>query len=204
MWRLPGECPVCHQTFYENSALCLACIKLLKTTASREIPLENAAFDEVYCSYNYDYPLKELVHKFKYQNESYLRNFLASLISSPTRPQCLIPIPSHPKKIRQRGFNAALELCKKLSKKYKIAFNNKLCRKLRNTPAQAQLSSKMRKTNLKNAFECIAMPYNHIALVDDVLTSGYTAHFLAQEIRQKFGVQKIELWCIARAGFDKS
>jgi ComF family protein len=111
---------------------------------------------------------------------------------------CLVPVPMHPKRIRKRGFNQAAELAKHLSRHIKVPYDITLCQKRINTEPQAQQNAKMRRTNLKNSFTSKAFHYQHITLVDDLMTTGSTAYELALLLKQQ-GAIRVDLWCCARA-----
>jgi ComF family protein len=113
-------------------------------------------------------------------------------------PSLIIPVPLHPKRLRERGFNQALEIAKPISKKLKIPIDKKSCYRIRHTAAQSGLSQSDRLKNLANAFE-MKKPLiaKHIALIDDVMTTGQTLMELAN-LLYKNGVEKIDIWCCAK------
>ncbi len=171
--------------------VCGACIK-------QKPPLEKTI-----APFYYQEPLRHLLHLFKYQQGLYLSDFLSNLIIDALNPEilntaCLIPVPMHRKKMQQRGFNQAVELTKQLAKKLNKPYGLDYCKKIINTPPQASLSAKQRLTNLKQAFTTTLPPYQHITLIDDLLTTGSTANQLAFAFKQQ-GVTRVDLWCCARA-----
>jgi ComF family protein len=116
-------------------------------------------------------------------------------------PDCIIPVPLHPLRLKQRGFNQALEIARPIAKKLKIPIDTTHCLRIVATLPQAAISATARKHNIKNAF--IVNPLlkaKHVAIVDDVLTTGSTVTELAQRLK-KSGVQKIDIWCCARPSF---
>ncbi|WP_298776193.1 ComF family protein [uncultured Shewanella sp.] len=117
-------------------------------------------------------------------------------------PQVLVSVPLHRQRLRQRGFNQAWMIASNLSKKLNIPlFSQKLVR-IKHTQAQAGLSGKQRRLNMKHAFELEPTPqFQRVALVDDVVTTGETA----KEIARLFQRQHIhvQVWCLARAEAPK-
>lgn len=111
---------------------------------------------------------------------------------------CIIPVPIHSQRIKQRGFNQAAVLTQHLAKRLKQPYSLTTCRKRRNTPAQATLDASSRLTNLKGAFEITSTPPQHVILIDDLMTTGATANELAQLLKSQ-GTQRVDLWCCARA-----
>ncbi len=103
----------------------------------------------------------------------------------------------HAQKIRSRGFNQAAILARSLAKILKIPCDLTCCQKIINTLPQASLEKKERQSNLKNAFRATPVPYKHIALIDDLLTTGSTANEVAFTFK-KIGVEQVDVWCCAR------
>lgn len=114
-------------------------------------------------------------------------------------PQLLVPVPLHPKRLRQRGFNQSLEIAKSLGRQLHIAVDKNALQRVIDTPSQHSLPYSQRRKNMKNAFQTTKpkLP-SHIALIDDVLTSGHTVGEAAK-VLQRCGVDTIEVWTIARA-----
>ena len=103
----------------------------------------------------------------------------------------------HPIRLRQRGFNQAAELAKQLAHTLNLPFDLFSCKKIINTAAQAGLNEQQRRKNLRDAFEAKPLPYQHITLVDDLLTTGSTANDLAKVLKKQ-GVTRVDVWCCAR------
>jgi ComF family protein len=140
----------------------------------------------------------------KYHGQLHLTNYLALLLArdlkqqNEIKPQLLIPIPLHPKRLKKRGYNQSVELSKILSKQLNIPLDNNALIRIKNTLPQTQLPYSERKLNMKSAFQSLNtnLP-EHIALIDDVVTTGHTAD-MAAKICIEQGVKKVELWTIAR------
>lgn len=103
----------------------------------------------------------------------------------------------HPQRIKQRGYNQAAILAKALAKKLKLPCDLLHCQKIINTPPQASLDREQRHKNLHQAFRVRTLPYQHVALIDDLLTTGSTANELALTLK-KAGIQRVDVWCCAR------
>jgi ComF family protein len=100
--------------------------------------------------------------------------------------------------LRERGFNQALELARLIAAQLNIPVDYSLCQRDKATPFQSGLSARQRKRNLKNAFSMTkTVPYKHVAIFDDVVTTGTTVNELAKKLKQS-GVQIVEVWAIAR------
>lgn len=217
---IPAVCVLCQQYHYERCAVCNYCMALFKkidfACSYCSLPLpdetflicgscikEKPIFDQVITTYCFEQPLRTLIHEFKYQEALYLRGFLAKLMleamnSTPLSSQCLVPVPLHPIRLRERGFNQAAELCKLLARKLKIPYELRLCEKIIHTVPQVGLSAKLRQKNLHQAFIAKPTTYKHITLIDDLFTTGSTANELAKTLKQQ-GVEQVDLWCCARA-----
>ena len=96
-----------------------------------------------------------------------------------------------------KGYNQTEQICLALSKSLQIDTNTQLVFKVKETQSQASLKAKARKRNLIDAFCANKTHLKHVAIVDDVMTTGATANERAKELK-KAGVQKVELWILAR------
>ena len=115
------------------------------------------------------------------------------------RPDVLIPVPLHPKRLRYRGYNQSLELAKCLTRQTGILFNHTACQRIKNTRPQVGLSAFDRQTNIKDAFTVRRLKphWQHIAIIDDVMTTGGTVKELTNQLINA-GVQRVDVWCCAR------
>lgn len=186
---LGAACPRCAMPTTE-SQLCGQCI----TTP----PDQDLSFS----LFRYQGQVKRLMADFKYHDKLFLSQLFSHLMTQHLKqrnlPQCLIPIPLHFKRLRQRGYNQSFELAKALSKQLSIPASNRFLKRILNTAPQASLPFTQRKKNIQNAFAVLPpASLSHIALIDDVLTTGHTASTAAKLLRQN-GVKTIEVWTIAR------
>ena len=112
-------------------------------------------------------------------------------------PELIIPIPLHRKRLRQRGFNQAVELARPIAKQLGLSIDRTLCKRIKNTPAQITLEAKQRQQNMRNAFQIKPPNLDYIAIIDDVMTTTSTVNELCKCLRKQ-GVKKIDVWVIAR------
>jgi len=162
------------------------------------------AFDETYAPFIYQGEMRHLITSLKfgahYKNARLLGLLLADhLKKTAQRPDLILPIPLHKVRYRQRGFNQAIEIAKTVSRELKIPLDLNSCLRHRDTPHQTALTAKQRRKNIKNAFSIIKPIHaQHIAILDDVMTTGSTAHELAYVLK-KAGVSRVDVWVCARA-----
>lgn len=218
---LPSSiCALCHQYHRENRAVCHDCLVFFEplgpACCSCAEPLPDESFlacgrccrtkppiDKTIVAYRFEEPLRTLLHEFKYQEGLYLCALLAGLIQEALpldaqNTQCLIPIPMHRKRLRQRGFNQAAELAKHLGHILHVPVDSLSCQKIMATPPQAGLSGKERRKNVRNTFRTNPIPYQHVTLIDDLITTGSTAFELASMLKKQ-GILRVDLWCTAKA-----
>ncbi len=177
------------------------------------------AFDCAITSWQCTGPLREAIHRYKYGKCLHLRLPLAvklhDTFSDPRFPSgtspalenhdpaaswLLIPVPLHSRRFRERRFNQSLELANTLSKLSGIPCQD-LLRRTRYTTAQAALNRQQRLKNLAGAF-CLKPrttlpPHAGILLIDDVFTTGSTAHECALALK-KAGASRIIVLTVAR------
>ncbi len=112
-------------------------------------------------------------------------------------PDLIIPIPLHHQRLRERGFNQAIEIIRDPSHSLGIPLVRTEARRTRSTPAQMGLDATERKTNLKGAFEFTgSFAGKHIALFDDVVTTGSTMVAATQAVKAA-GATSVDLWALA-------
>jgi len=104
------------------------------------------------------------------------------------------------RRLRERGFSQAGMLTRWLSAQLGIGCDERLLLRTRETPAQQHLDAKARRRNLRQAF-CVAghtsLQGRHVAVIDDVLTTGTTAQAIA-EVLAKAGARRVDVYCLAR------
>lgn len=166
--------------------------------------------DKTICAFSYEFPLNDIILQFKDQADIAAGKFLTTQLPASIKhayrnnplPQRIIPVPMHWKKRLQRGFNQADIISQHLNKALKIKVIHPI-KKCTPTANQHQLNKRQRQHNLQNSFILTKKSHialagiEHIALVDDVVTTGTTANTLAG-ILKKAGVKKVDVWALAR------
>jgi len=151
----------------------------------------------------YDYPVEFLVHRIKYADDLALARSLGRLLlervegSVNVRPDCLVPVPLHRRRLSERGYNQSLELARPFQN-CGFTLDTDCCMRTRATPAQTGLPAATRRTNVRNAF-AVSRPVagEHVALIDDVLTTGSTLNELALTLKRA-GARRVDVWVVAR------
>ncbi|MFK8330428.1 ComF family protein [Pseudomonas sp. BJa5] len=194
---LEDGCQVCALPLPMNGLTCGQC--------SRRAP----AFHRVEAPWHYGFPLDALISRFKYQRQWPLGRLLAQLLGrwlmhryseGLARPTALLPVPLACRRLRQRGYNQAAMLARWLAGQIGIPCNERVLKRQVDTPAQQGLSARARQRNLRLAFtveHAEAIEGRHLALVDDVLTTGATAQALAS-LLLKAGAARVDVYCLAR------
>jgi ComF family protein len=221
MW--PARCLACAEAGHHGHDLCAACLlalpwnrhacvrcavplPIMATTAARTCgvclqrppPLQQARAAFVYAA-----PLDRLLPRFKFHHDLAAGRLLAQLMAhalvDAERPQALLPVPLHRARLRARGYDQALELAKPLSWALQVPLLRDALVRTRATAPQSRLDAVQRRRNLRKAF--IVDPRTllpaHVALVDDVMTTGATLHAAAIALRRA-GVTRVDAWICAR------
>ena len=160
------------------------------------------AFDATRAAFRYAFPLDALVQKLKYSGELALADFLAARLAAALqdapRPDLIIPMPLHRNRLRERGFNQAAEIARRLAARLDIPLALTACRRIKDPVPQAGLPLKARRKNIRGAFSCDAdLTGRRVVLLDDVMTSGASLDELAKVVR-KSGAVGIQVWVLAR------
>jgi len=217
---LPASCILCGNKGMPHKDLCFACHKALIKMGNhcyccaQSLPLSGQlcglcqstppAFDRTFAPFMHQGEIRYLINQLKfhgaYKHSHILGLLLAEHIAKTINPaKLIIPVPLHPIRYRQRGFNQTLEIAKTISKELSIPFNNSCCQRRKNTPHQISLTAKQRHKNIKNAFQVVdKINTPHIAILDDVFTTGATVNELAKTLKAS-GVKQVDIWVCARA-----
>ncbi len=195
---LMEHCEVCALPLPMDGLVCGQCLK------------QPPAFKQVIAPWTYSFPVDSLISRFKHQarwpfGQMLARQLARSLLhrydnSGLSRPDCLLPVPMARKRLRERGYNQALMLARWLGEDLNIAVEEHLVLRPHETVAQQALDARTRKRNLLDAFTLAADAWvqgRHFALVDDVLTTGATAHSLARLLLNA-GARQVDVYCLAR------
>jgi ComF family protein len=201
-------CDACAADLPRNHICCPRCALPLKVAAplcgeclQREPPFAAAHVPFVYAS-----PLDQLLMRLKFGRSLAAGRVLSELWldvlrrQAPLLPAVLVPVPLHAQRLRERGYNQALELTRPLARGLGIPLCGDLLERSRATPPQSDLDAIERRRNLRDAFRIVdnaALPA-HVAIVDDVMTTGATLRECATTLRRA-GVQRVDVWALARA-----
>lgn len=161
------------------------------------------AFDRTLALYAYAPPVDYMIQQLKFAGRLYLAPVLGRLLArhaaSRVSPECIMPVPLHASRIRERGFNQAMELARPVGRALRIPIDTRTCHRNRATPAQSGMSRQGRQTNIRDAFKIRRpVPATHIALIDDVMTTGSTVNELARALKTN-GAREVSVIVVARA-----
>ncbi|MFW5723846.1 MAG: ComF family protein [Halochromatium sp.] len=164
-------------------------------------------FARCMAAFRYEEPLSSLVVDIKFRSKLNLIRLLGGLLADALSaererpgwplPAAIVPVPLHPRRLRARGYNQALELARVVGRRLAIPVNHRCCRRIRATRAQAELDQRSRLSNLRDAFAVTEPPPRHLAILDDVVTTGATVSELAGVLEQA-GCERVEVWALAR------
>jgi ComF family protein len=195
----PRNCVICRKNT-QRIDLCEFCWKKLPRFST----------EEIFAPFKYQEPINDFITALKFGEKLPYAKLLSEIMYEPLleyyqnrpKPEIIIPVPLHKKRLRERGFNQALEIAKPLAKKLQIPLDYNFVIRVKNTLAQSSLSVKDRQKNIRNAFliqKKIAakQKYQHVAIIDDVITTGNTIDELCKVLREN-GITKIDIWCAAK------
>lgn len=141
-----------------------------------------------------------MLQRYKYGQSLTMADTFASLMTSTisTKPDLVIPMPLHPQRLQERGFNQSLEIARIIAQKMDIRLETTACKRIKLSPPQASLPLKQRVKNMKGAFSCdTSLDGLHVALLDDVMTTGASLNALAKAVKSA-GARHVECWVVAR------
>jgi ComF family protein len=207
-------CDPCLQSLASNSRACPHCA--LPCVVDSALPCGQCqqrppAFSSATVPYLYVHPLDGFIKQLKFSAGLHQLPVLAELMSGPVaralhlhgRPDKVVPVPLHWRRQWRRGFNQAsqlaLQLCRHpLLQAWSLQVDDRLCTRRRATAAQHGLERSQRQLNIARAFVCSAgVSGLHLAIVDDVMTTGATVEALAREFLRQ-GASRVDVWCCAR------
>ncbi len=225
---LPFNCILCNEETGRKLDLCVDCeeylpwLKNVCIYCAAPLPFETEfccgacskkplPFHRICIIFSYTEIVKKLITALKFQKRLIYAHILGSLLAEQISlqyqedkfPDLIIPVPLHRKRLYERGFNQAMELARPISKRLNIPIDYTGCTRVHNTIAQSKLPKNQRSTNVKNAFavQQYLSPKQHIALLDDVMTTGHTLTELSRALYY-VGVKRIDVWCCARTYLD--
>lgn len=204
-------CCGCEQDLQVNDRCCSVCAEPLAGASDDAICgaciQRPPRFDVCCAPYRYSYPMDHMIRALKYgggvAQARVLGDLFASRLCAVGRsdlPALLLPVPLGAARFIERGYNQAIELAAHISKRLRIPLRADVLVRTRETREQAGLDRKARRKNLLQAFALRSpLMATHVAIVDDVVTTGSTANEIARMLKRS-GAERVEIWAIARAG----
>jgi ComF family protein len=186
-WHPNASCPQCGLASDGN--VCGSCLN------------NPPDFDATHAVFLYDYPIDAMMVRYKYGQMLHLNATFGQLLAQKVANHTLdlvIPMPMHPARMQERGFNQAHEIAKVITKHCREKLDIQSVARIKLTPPQASLPLKDRVKNIKGAFKANAnLSGKRIAIVDDVMTTGASLNELAKTLK-KAGASRVECWVVAR------
>jgi ComF family protein len=208
-------CPTCLSDFRDvASPLCPVCGKPFPSEVKEDHPCEDCLrkrpfYEAAWAPYRYEGAILKAIHRLKYGSKSFLAEALGPLLArfmesryKKSGDLLTIPVPLHPKRMRERGFNQSLLLARHVARGASADLDFLSLKRVRYTLPQTRLAKKDRQKNVRGAFQLKnreAIKGKTILLVDDVVTTGNTLNECAR-ILKKGGARKVFGVSLARAG----
>lgn len=207
--RAPDDlCTACFHDLPWNDHACACCalpLPALATDLCGACGRSPPRFDAAYAAFHYAWPVDRLLQQFKYRGRLALGRMLAAALAEylemrgTPRPDLLLPVPLHRRRLAARGFNQAGEIARTLGKSLDVPVAHGALRRTRATPAQRGLDRKARRANLRDAFEARrGFAGLHVGIVDDVITTASTTNAVARAAARA-GAARISVYALARA-----
>jgi ComF family protein len=200
-------CADCRKELPRNQSCCARCALPLATPAALcgECQRRSPPWDAAWAPFRYGWPLNRLESRFKFGADLAAGRVLSSLWRHESRPvalpQQIVTVPLHRSRLRHRGYNQVLELARPLARELRLPLCVDAIQRVRRTEAQTELDAVGRRRNVRGAFALrggvVLAP--HVALIDDVMTTGATLAECARVLKRA-GVQRVDVWALARAG----
>lgn len=219
-WAIESRCLLCEDARETRGGLCTKCQSALPLNHQHcdycAAPLFTDSicgrcqksmpqFDQVVAPVLYEEPIDKMICDLKYREKLTLARVASELIadsvlkSGQKKPDLICSVPMTSRALRKRGFNQAALIAKLVGKRLGIKVAYGLLRKTRDTAHQSELDAKNRSKNLKKVFQCDRMIMGlHLALIDDVLTTGATASEVSAALKTA-GAARVDLCVCARA-----
>lgn len=191
---LPESCPKCAEPRLKNDATpCAACA------------LSPPPLTRVIIPFLYEGAVRRLIMQLKFHaalhhTPLFVHALTQAVLREPLpHPDLILPLPLHRNRLKKRGFNQVRVVAQPLAHALNLPFDGKCLIRLKDTPPQHTLSAPLRATNLTEAFASTrSLAGAHVALVDDVMTTGHTLKAAALTLLGA-GARRVDAWCFARA-----
>lgn len=219
---LPSQCAVCHG--WGEQRLCADCLTRFAAERHRcrRCALETSngtvecgaclrdppPYAATFAAVDYSHPWDGLITHFKFHAALDLAPAMAARLVAAVRrsgaqlPELLLPVPLSTARLRERGFNQAWELARRVGRALACRAEARLLLRIKNHPHQLALPLEQRAANVRGAFaveplRAAELPGRNIALIDDVMTSGATAAEATRVLLQA-GAHTVQVWVVAR------
>ncbi|HMN22440.1 MAG TPA: phosphoribosyltransferase family protein [Ottowia sp.] len=207
-WPARSLCPDCTARFTRPVPRCSGCALPVPAGVPRcgACLVDPPPIDACLAAVDYAWPWTHCIARLKFHQDVGLAAALAALLAAaPGVPQALahadwlLPMPLAPERLAERGYNPALLLARQLPH---ASCRTDLLLRMRHTPPQRGLSRAARRRNVRGAFavEAVnaqALQGRHVALLDDVMTTGASLHEAARALRRA-GARRITAIALAR------
>lgn len=225
-WIFPNYCCCCQQYTDQGHDLCAACkvalpwvenrcfqCGLVLTSGLESVRCQTCqdkppVFDRLCALFSYEPPVIQWITGLKFGQRLAYGRILGELLAEQIAytwyktgplPQAVFPVPLHAQRLRHRGFNQVVELLLPQQHLSLVPVMLDVCQRVRATAPQVALNKERRKRNLQGIFEMIKpVTFEHVAIMDDVVTTGSTVAALSQALKSA-GVDQIDVWTICRA-----
>ncbi len=188
--RLCGPlCPVCATPLAAPAPACGSCLQA------------SPAFDATLAPLRYAYPIDGLVRNLKYRCRLASADFFVQAMLMGERPAgtLIVPVPLSAGRLRERGFNQALEIARPLARALHLPLDATSLVRPRETLPQSSLPWRARRSNVRHAFACTRdLRGASVIVVDDVMTSGATLDAIARTLKDQ-GAARVVNWVATRA-----
>ena len=205
-------CTACNKDLPLNNPACPHCaLPIAVAGAACGVCLASTGriTDAVFALYRYTFPLTRLIHDLKFHARIEIAGFLGCRMAQTvveyglSMPRCLVPVPLHRSRVAERGYNQSLEIARAVGSMLDIPVCYDFCCRSVNTPPQSTVTTAARGRNLRGAFaiveHCAPLP-GHVAVIDDVITTGATVNELARVLCSN-GVVRVDAWAATRTTF---
>ena len=189
--RVPKPCHYCAEPNAGSGTICPRCL------------LNPPRWQTMIAPYQYRGLVRDYLLQLKYAESIYLANTLCrysldAFRQSSPKPEVLLPVPMHRERLLQRGFNQADEIANCWGRSLDIRIDRRALQRTRYTPSQSGLTASQRERNINKAFAYTpARPYRHVAIIDDIVTTGSTVQEITKLLHRE-GVEYVEVLALAR------
>ncbi|MFQ5470511.1 MAG: ComF family protein [Gammaproteobacteria bacterium] len=221
-WLFPSSCVLCGDPATNSVDLCEHChadlpvIDCACECCARPMAVEGLCgqclrhpprYHHTLAAYHYAPPVSTLVQRLKYNGKLQHARLLGRLMAQEIEyqylddslPNVIVPMPLHKSRLRQRGFNQALELARPIADQLNIGIDTSLVERYRKTLSQSELPAKERRANVRGAFRQVKkIEVSHIAIIDDVMTTGASVDELARVLMGS-NIERVDIWTCCRA-----